>query len=444
MHVEVWTTCTRPQRYAHKHDIGICGWSCRRFTYGNLVATSPFCKWWGSLHFERHVLQSWTHESLTDSLHWWRAVYTKGRDAISTSWWLALTRNSPLKRDNCSRLWLHDAPCRPPNHFRQGFKLVEGMSVARVQRTTSKGITDRASSFFAWGMGAFSARTRTRKKLVFQNVFSQCAPVWFLFACGMWVSALWRTGFFPMRSRSGFFSAREWVLHCARAQWAPQRSAHCAQWFFSSCGRGVWFFPVRNRAPHCAYPRRSWDEPLSSRGILRRRAPHRSFPREIGYRQPSSGPSLRTHPPQHRPTFRSLFSCSRPKVHYLIFLWASSRRISMVFEVLAPSKMHVSRSLCHHVRDSARSGLHARMVSTMSAHKQNTRKNLSFSRDAGAQKGTQTKWESCSSLDGWHVPTNASMQSCGGSCVRCMQWSVVVRRAVLRCAVDCSVILKGK
>ena len=64
-----------------------------------------------------------------------------------------------------------------------------------------------------------------------------------------------------------------------------------------------------------------------------------------------------THPPLHRPTFRSSFSFSRPKFHYLIFFRASSHRISIVFEVLAPSKMHVSSTLIHHVRASAaRSG----------------------------------------------------------------------------------------
>ena len=63
MHVDVWTSCTWPQRYVHKHDIGLCEWSFRRFTYGNLVTTSPSSKWWGSLNFERHVLQSWTNQS---------------------------------------------------------------------------------------------------------------------------------------------------------------------------------------------------------------------------------------------------------------------------------------------------------------------------------------------------------------------------------------------
>ncbi len=63
MHVDVWTSSTWPQRYVHKHDIGMCEWSFRRFTYGNLVTTSPSSKWWGSLNFERHVLQSWTNQS---------------------------------------------------------------------------------------------------------------------------------------------------------------------------------------------------------------------------------------------------------------------------------------------------------------------------------------------------------------------------------------------
>ena len=55
--------CTWPQRYVHKHDIVMCEWSFRRFTYGNLVTTSPSSKWRGSLNFERLVLQSWTHQS---------------------------------------------------------------------------------------------------------------------------------------------------------------------------------------------------------------------------------------------------------------------------------------------------------------------------------------------------------------------------------------------
>ena len=66
--------------------------SHRRFTYGNLVTTSPSSKWWG-------VLESWTNQSPNyspnHSIRWERrAVCTKGRDVISTSWWLALTRNS--------------------------------------------------------------------------------------------------------------------------------------------------------------------------------------------------------------------------------------------------------------------------------------------------------------------------------------------------------------
>ena len=34
MHVDVWTSCTWPQRYVHTHDIGMCEWSFRRFTNG--------------------------------------------------------------------------------------------------------------------------------------------------------------------------------------------------------------------------------------------------------------------------------------------------------------------------------------------------------------------------------------------------------------------------
>ena len=36
----------------------------------------------------------------------------------------------------------HDAHCRLPNLFKQSYKLVECISVARVQPRTSKGITD--------------------------------------------------------------------------------------------------------------------------------------------------------------------------------------------------------------------------------------------------------------------------------------------------------------
>ena len=72
-----------------------------------------------------------------------RAVCRKGRDVISTSWWLALTRNSSLKINNCNDL--SPSRCvlkRLPSHFRQDRKLVERISVARVQPRTSKGITD--------------------------------------------------------------------------------------------------------------------------------------------------------------------------------------------------------------------------------------------------------------------------------------------------------------
>ena len=39
MHVDAWTSCTWPQRHVHKHDIGMCEWPLRRFTYGNFVTT---------------------------------------------------------------------------------------------------------------------------------------------------------------------------------------------------------------------------------------------------------------------------------------------------------------------------------------------------------------------------------------------------------------------
>ncbi len=68
---------------------------------------------------------------------------TKGRDVISASWWLALTRNSSLKINNYNNLSparyaLKRLP-RPPS---QGCKLDARISVARVRPRTSKGITD--------------------------------------------------------------------------------------------------------------------------------------------------------------------------------------------------------------------------------------------------------------------------------------------------------------
>jgi hypothetical protein len=69
-------------------------------------------------------------------------VCTKGRDVISASWWLALTRNSSLKINNCNDLSpsRHDFR-RLPSPIGRG-ELVDRVSVARVQPRTSKGITD--------------------------------------------------------------------------------------------------------------------------------------------------------------------------------------------------------------------------------------------------------------------------------------------------------------
>ena len=61
----------------------------------------------------------------------------------------------------------------------------------------------------------------------------------------------------------------------------------------------------------------------------------------------------------------ALFSPSLQKFHSLCSLWASSRGISMVFEVLGPSTMHVWSSLGHRVRGPAgprRGGLPLRHV----------------------------------------------------------------------------------
>ena len=147
MHVDVWTWCTWPQRYVHKHDIGMCARSFRRFTYGNLVTTSPSSKWWGSLHFERHVLQSWTNQSPNYSpkhsigASGGRCVHTAGTQSARADDF-RLIGISSLKINNCNNLSPSRCHCRLPNLFRQGYKLAECISVARVQPRTPKGITD--------------------------------------------------------------------------------------------------------------------------------------------------------------------------------------------------------------------------------------------------------------------------------------------------------------
>ena len=89
--------------------------------------------------------------------------------------------------------------------------------IAPSARTQFFSLTSGASSFFACGMGCFGARTRTRKKPVFQNGVFHRARQSVFFACGMGVFALRRIGFFRVRSRNRFFSARNGVTHCARA-----------------------------------------------------------------------------------------------------------------------------------------------------------------------------------------------------------------------------------
>ena len=81
--------------------------------------------------------------SLAHRTTWLRSDFTKGRDVINASWWLAFTRNSSLKINNCNDL----SPARPvfkrlPRLISQGFMLDEPISVARVRPRTSKGITD--------------------------------------------------------------------------------------------------------------------------------------------------------------------------------------------------------------------------------------------------------------------------------------------------------------
>ena len=67
---------------------------------------------------------------------------TKGRDVVNASWWLALTRNSSLKSNNCNALSpARQSLTRLPRPFGQGDELVGSVSVARVRPRTSKGIT---------------------------------------------------------------------------------------------------------------------------------------------------------------------------------------------------------------------------------------------------------------------------------------------------------------
>ena len=86
----------------------LCEWSFRRFTYRNLVTTSPSEKWKGSPNFPPQ--NSGTeycyspNYSPVHSLGSSDRRRAKRSDVISTSWWLELTRNSSLKINNCNNL----------------------------------------------------------------------------------------------------------------------------------------------------------------------------------------------------------------------------------------------------------------------------------------------------------------------------------------------------
>eukprot|EP00439_Symbiodinium_sp_Y106_P044689 s3079_g5.t1 len=67
------------------------------------------------------------------------------------------TANSSLKINNCNDL--SPSRCilkRLPGHFRQDCKLVERISVARVQPRTSKGITDLLHSWWCPSVNSFN------------------------------------------------------------------------------------------------------------------------------------------------------------------------------------------------------------------------------------------------------------------------------------------------
>ena len=110
---------------------------------------------------------------------------TKGRDVISASWWLTLTRNSSFKTNNYNHL----SPSRLtfirlPRHLCQGDKLVELVSVARVQPRTSKGITDLLSprASFCWKQ-IVPLRSRPRytpQKRRKQGSFNRHTQKWYI------------------------------------------------------------------------------------------------------------------------------------------------------------------------------------------------------------------------------------------------------------------------
>jgi hypothetical protein len=63
----------------------------------------------------------------------------KGRDVINASWWLALTRHSSLKSNNCNALSpARQSLTRLPRPFGQGDVLAGSVSVARCKKSLVK------------------------------------------------------------------------------------------------------------------------------------------------------------------------------------------------------------------------------------------------------------------------------------------------------------------
>ena len=92
-------------------------------------------------------------------------------------------------------------------------------SVRSLERTQCSSTSWGGFVFFCVRNGVFwRANAHPKKNRFSKWGFSPCAPEWVFFACGMWVFAMRGIGFFRMRSRNGFLSARNWVTHCARAR----------------------------------------------------------------------------------------------------------------------------------------------------------------------------------------------------------------------------------
>ena len=85
----------------------MCEWSFRRFTYGNRVTT--FASFRG-LYLRNFSTNNASEDGQSDEFTGpsdrlqRRAVCTKGRDVIGASCWLAPTRHSSLKINNCNNL----------------------------------------------------------------------------------------------------------------------------------------------------------------------------------------------------------------------------------------------------------------------------------------------------------------------------------------------------